>query len=325
MIVDAHMHIFRAQDWNPPGQKAAWESWARQVRWYDMPLQQAHQRYLEAAQAVLDPDGSKTIARMDEAGVDVSVMMPMDRGLAHNDEGVVPIEEKNRGCYELTQMHPGRLYSFCGVDPRRPFAVDMLRWGLKEGGKKGLKLYPTAGFYPDDEICYPLYRTCVEHDVPVLLHQGHSGGRLKSKYGHPIHLDTVAADFPELRIILGHGARIETWCHEALSIAIYKTNVYIEISLWQHWLSVDQLLDQFIWIRDRIGIDRLLFGSDMTNMEVSMTLKEWVDIVKMLPEWAKQKGSRLSQQEIDLVLGGNAMRVYKLPAVGVTAHPVRTT
>jgi predicted TIM-barrel fold metal-dependent hydrolase len=146
---------------------------------------------------------------------------------------------------------------------------------------------------------------------------------LKSKYGHPIHLDTVAADFPELRIILGHGARIETWGHEALSIAIYKTNVYIEISLWQHWLSVDQLLDQFIWIRDRIGIDRLLFGSDMTNMEVSMTLKEWVDIVKTLPEWAKQKGSRLSQQEIDLVLGGNAVRVYKLPAGSVKAHPLR--
>jgi hypothetical protein len=59
-------------------------------------------------------------------------------------------------------------------------------------------------------------------------------------------------------------------------------------------------------------------------MEVSMTLKEWVDIVKMLPEWAKQKGSRLSQQEIDLVLGGNAVRVYKLPAARVEAHPVRT-
>jgi len=48
-------------------------------------------------------------------------------------------------------------------------------------------------------------------------------------------------------------------------------------------------------------------------MEVSMTLKEWVDTVRMLPEWAKQLGHRLSRDEIDLVLGGNAMRIYKLP------------
>jgi len=307
------MHIFRASNWNPPGQKAAWESWARQVRWYDMALEDAERRYLNAVANSWDPDGQKTIARMDEAGVDVSVMMPMDRGLITNDEGVVPIEEKNYGCYELTQMHPGRLYSFCGVDPRRPNATTLLRKGLREWGMKGLKLYPTTGFYPDDEVVYPLYRICVEHDVPVLLHQGHSGGRLKSKYGHPMHVDAVAADFPELRIILGHGGRIETWGHEALAMAIYKTNVHIEISLWQHWLSVDELASRFIWIRDRIGIDRLPFGSDMTNTEVSMTLKEWVDTVKMLPEWAKQVGSRLTKAEIDLVLGGNAARIYKLP------------
>jgi predicted TIM-barrel fold metal-dependent hydrolase len=314
MIVDAHMHIFRAPDWSPPAQKAGASSWARQVRWYDKSMEEGERRLAASTDAAWDPDGSKTIARMDEAGCDISVMMPMDRGLLTNDEGVVPIIEKNQGCYELTQMHPGRLYSFCGVDPRRPNASEILRRGLREWGMKGLKLYPTTGFYPDDEIVYPLYRICVENDVPVLLHQGHSGGRLKSKYGHPMYVDTVAADFPELRLILGHGGRIETWGHEALSVAIYKTNVHIEISLWQHWLSPDELAKKFVWIRDRIGIDRLLFGSDMTNVEVSITLKEWVDTVAMLPEWAKQLGYRLSQDEIDMVLGGNAMRVYKLPA-----------
>ena len=123
--------------------------------------------------------------------------------------------------------------------------------------------------------------------MPVLLHQGHSGGRLKSKYGHPMYVDSAAADFPEVRFILGHGARFETWAKEAMSVAIYKTNVHLEISLWQHWASVDDLVRTFVWIRDRIGIDRLLFGSDMTNVEVSMSLKEWVDVIRMLPEWAQ--------------------------------------
>ena len=312
-VVDAHMHIFREPSWNPQNTTAYPDSWIRQVRWFDQDLAEARERYAASVRDSWDPDGSKTIARMDDAGVDVSVMMPMDRGLLVGDEGFVPIEKKNEGCYELTQKWPGRLFSFCGVDPRRSYARDLLIRGLTEWGMLGLKLYPTTGFYPDDEIVYPLYEVCCDYDVPVLLHQGHSGGRLKSKYGHPIHVDSVAADFPDLKIIMGHGARIETWGREALSVAIYKTNVHIEISLWQHWASVDELVRLFVWIRDRIGIDRLIFGSDMTNTEVSMSLREWVETIAMFPEWAKQLGFRLTEEEIGLVLGGNAKRVYKLP------------
>jgi microsomal dipeptidase-like Zn-dependent dipeptidase len=76
---------------------------------------------------------------------------------------------------------------------------------------------------------------------------------------------------------------------------------------------VDELVRLFVWIRDRIGIDRLIFGSDMTNTEVSMSLREWVETIAMFPEWARQLGFRLTEEEIGLVLGGNAKRVYKLP------------
>ena len=222
---------------------------------------------------------------------------------------------------EAIKRWPNRFIGmYVSLDPLRPGtdAIAELNRQIDEveaAGQKplGLKLYPTTGFYPDDEIVYPLYEVCCDHDVPVLLHQGHSGGRLKSKYGHPIHVDSVAADFPDLKIIMGHGARLETWGKEALSVAIYKTNVHIEISLWQHWASVDELVRLFVWIRDRIGIDRLLFGSDMTNTEVSMSLREWVETIAMFPEWAKQLGFRLTEEEIGLVLGGNAKRVYKLP------------
>lgn len=312
-IVDAHMHIFKEPNWNPRAKKASSDSWARQVRWYGDEPRLGRERYETSFANSRDPDGSKTIARMDEAGVDVSVMMPMDLGLIHGDVGIASITEKNEGCYELTQMHPGRLFSFCGVDPRRPYAAELLERGLTEWGMLGLKLYPTTGFYPDDEIVYPLYRICERYGVPVLLHQGHSGGGLKSKYGHPMYVDSAAADFPEVNFVMGHGGRLETWAHEALSVAVYKANVYIEISLWQHWASPEDLVRKFVWIRDRIGIERLMFASDMTNIEVSLTLKEWVDTVKMLPEWARQMNNRLTDEEMALVLGGNAERLYRLP------------
>lgn len=312
LLVDCHMHILEP-DWNPSNvSEGMAKSWARQVRWFEPP--KSEPGYFESAvQMAWDGSGDKAVARMDEAGVDVSVMMPMDHGVGLGEEGVISIARKNQLCAEAARRHHGRLYTFCGVDPRRPDALDILRTAVEEWGAIGLKLYPTNGFYPDEDVVQPLYRYCLERDIPVLLHQGHSAGGHKSKYGHPVYVDSVAADFPDLRIVFGHSARLETWAHEALSVAIYKTNVYLDLSLWQHWISPDELARKVVWMRDRIGADRILFGSDMGGIEVSLTLKEWVDQFRMLPEWAKQLGYRITQDEVDLILGENARRIYRLP------------
>ena len=312
LVVDCHMHIMEP-DWNPTNVSDGMaESWARQVRWFEQP--KSDPGYFEQMwMTSSDGCGDNAVARMDEAGVDVSVMMPMDHGVTLGEEGVIPIAEKNRLCGEAARRHSGRLFTFCGVDPRRPDALEILSTAVDEWGAIGLKLYPTNGFYPDDEeTVYPLFRFLRERDLPVLLHQGHSAGRHKSKFGHPVYVDSAAADFPELRFVLGHAARFETWAHEALSVAIYKTNVYLDLSLWQHWISPDELVRKIVWMRDRIGPDRILFGSDMAGIEVSLTLAEWVDQFRMSSEWAKQLGYRIHQNEIDLILGENARRIYRL-------------
>ena len=312
LLVDCHMHI-RDDAWNPQSLRAGMDaSWAKQVRWFEPP--ESDPDYVQASVAgASDPNGDKAVSWMDEAGVDVSVMMPMDHGVTLGDEGVIPIAEKNRLCAAAADRHWGRLFTFCGVDPRRPDALEILKTSVDEWGAIGLKLYPTNGFYPDDEdVVYPLLRFLRERDLPVLLHQGHSAGKHKSKYGHPIYVDSAAADFPELRFVLGHSARFETWAHEAISVAIYKTNVYLDMSLWQHWISPDELVRKIVWMRDRVGADRILFGSDMAGIEVSLTLKEWVDQFRMLGEWAKQLGYRIPQEEIDQILGENTRRIYRL-------------
>jgi hypothetical protein len=71
---------------------------------------------------------------------------------------------------------------------------------------------------------------------------------------------------------------------------------------------------QILLLRDRVGIERVLFGSNMGGIEVSCTLNKCVDQFRMFPELAKQHGSSLSQEELDLLLGGNAMRLYRLEA-----------
>ena len=47
---------------------------------------------------------------------------------------------------------------------------------------------------------------------------------------HPMLLDDVAADFPQLTIVLAHPS--VPWQDEAISIATHKANVYIDLSGW---------------------------------------------------------------------------------------------
>lgn len=138
-VVDAHMHIFGAPNWLPglaeadPGEMSNVGTWQREVRWYD-DLQAAPARFRRTIAECWDPEGTQTIARMDTAGVHASVMMPMDHGLSVQDQGVIPIREKNRLCAELTRRHAGRLFSFAGVDPRRRDALAIRRQGVEQMG-----------------------------------------------------------------------------------------------------------------------------------------------------------------------------------------------
>jgi len=312
LIVDCHMHVIAGTDWFPADlAEGAAKHWWREVRWRGEKSDPDY--FFTAAAEAIDPDGSKAIARMDEAGVDVSCTMPMDQGYRVGDQGLVSIEDMNYRSCEIAAQSGGRLISFCGVDPRRSNAAQLLRKAIEEWGARGLKLYPTNGFYPDDtELCYPLYDVVGEHGLPVLLHQGHSGRGQKSKYGHPMYVDSAAADYPEVSFVLGHSARWETWSDEAFGVAIYKTNVYLDTSLWQHWASPEEICKKVLWLRDRVGIDRVMFGSDMAGIEVSWTLREWVEQIKLFPELAKQHGSALSQEELELLLGLNAARIYRI-------------
>jgi predicted TIM-barrel fold metal-dependent hydrolase len=317
LVVDAHMHVLPGADWFPAGLGGGIEKhWWREVRWRG--AKATPEYYAQAAAEMPDPDASKALARMDEAGIDVSVTLPMDHGINFGDAGMVPIAEQNRISCALAAASEGRLVSFCGVDPRRPGAAELLRTAIEEWGAKGLKLYPTNGFAPDDPICHPLYDVVSEHGMPVLLHGGHSGRAQKSKYGHPMLVDAAAADYPDVPFIIGHSGRWEGWSREAFVVAVYKTNVLLDMSLWQHWAGPDEICRALLWLKDRVGLDRVLFGSDMVGVEVSWTLKQWTDQVRMLGELSKQHGGEITDEELALVLGGNAVRVMGIET-GVAA------
>lgn len=173
-------------------------------------------------------------------------MSPVTTGMSTNED----VAEFCRGM--------DRFIPFANINPHlvaRP--ADELKRCVNDLGMKGLKLYPPyQNFYPNDAALYPVYSVAEEHGLPVMFHTGSSifrGARLK--YGDPLHLDDVAVDFPELKILLVHGGR-GFWYESAFFLTRMHENVYLEIS----GLPPQRLLEYFPRLEE-IG-DKVVFGSD---------------------------------------------------------------
>src|SRR3954466_16110300 len=144
------------------------------------------------------------------------------------------------------------LFPFVSIDPHRGAeGVREARRLVAEHDVRGFKFHPSLqGFFPDDRLAYPLYEVIAEHKLPAVFHTGQTavgsglraGGGVLLKYSNPIHLDEVAADFPDTQETIAHPS--VPWQDEALSVAGHKPNVWIDLSGWSPKYFPPQLVRQ---------------------------------------------------------------------------------
>jgi len=310
LVIDAHVHLVDdgwVSDDMLLGMARVAAAW----------MAKATSRPLDAAMllsglkaGLVDPTGEKLIAAMDAAGVGVSCVFPVDYGLLTGEPGV-PIEEQNRLIAEAVGRFPGRLVGFFAVDPRRPGSLDMFRRAVEEWGARGLKLHPSVGFFPYDEVVYPFYRACLEYGIPVLIHTGSQPAPAKSRFCRPSGVDDVAADFPGLSIIMAHAGH--HWYEEALLVASVKPNCYVDISGWQreyleHPAAFYRALRRVI---DAIGPWRVFFGTDGPYLNVLCPLTQWVGAIRK-PDLAGCPDVSFSAEEIEIIMGRAFARLIGL-------------
>jgi hypothetical protein len=185
---------------------------------------------------------------------------------------------RNDEIAEAAAANPDVLIPFASVDPRREDAVDEVRRLIAEHNVRGFKFHPNIqAFFPNDEAFYPLYEAIQEAGVPALFHTGHSGigtglpggGGIRLKYSNPMHVDDVAVDFPELNIVLAHPSF--PWQDEAISVALHKRQVYIDLSGW----SPKYFPPQLVRYANTQLRDRVLFGSDFPMITPDRWLKDF--------------------------------------------------
>ncbi len=203
----------------------------------------------------------------------------------------------------IVQKYPEQFIGFASVDPwKGKMAIQELERSVKELGLRGLKLHPTAqAFFPNDPRFYPLWQKASELQIPVLFHTGQTGvgagtpggGGYKLKYAHPMLLDDVAADFPDLTIIMAHPA--VPWQEEQLAVALHKGNVYIDLSGW----SPKYFRPVLVQYMSSLLKDKALFGSDYPVLQPDRWLRDFENLE--LKGEVRQK-----------ILLENARRVLKL-------------
>ena len=137
------------------------------------------------------------------------------------------------------------------------------------------------------------------------------------------YLDDVLVDFPDLVVVVNHSGmdtRASTYLWEqCVSIAETKLNMYLEVSDWPRRLirvfdDESELVRKFKVMRDAVGAHRIIYGSD----QPAISPKRDNDLTKKFIEWlidlptnAKKYGVDFSKEEVELIMHGNAERIFK--------------
>lgn len=205
--------------------------------------------------------------------------------------------------------HPDRLFAIGTVSPLLPEfrmpTAEVARL-LESGAIRGLKFYTGyEHFWPHDPRLRPWLRLLAEHGRPAIFHMGSCYGEVpgpKLKYAHPLKIDELAVEMPELNIIIAHFA--PPWVETTAEVCYKNKNVYTDCSGFtygafderhermfrNHWRTIDD------GTYGQAG-SKVLFGSDWP-------ISDMPDYVRLVRD--------LAGAAADAVFGGTAARLFGL-------------
>jgi len=222
-----------------------------------------------------------TLAEMDKCGVAIGLLGGLD-------------ETSKRALRE----YPDRFRASIHVDPNDiTGSVRQIRRAHDEFGIKAVQSFP-AGCVPQvpvsDRRYYPVYQTCIDLDIPMITNAGVPGPRVPMDCQHVRHFDQVCYDFPELRIVMRHGA--EPWEDLAVKLMLKWPGLYYMTSAFAPKYYPKAIIDY----ANTRGADKVMYaGYYPMGISLERTFDEMPHVPFRDHVWPK-------------FLRENAMRVFKL-------------
>ena len=185
----------------------------------------------------------------------------------YGPDGDLISNEDVKSCID---QHPDLFAGLASVDLRKPVeGVRTLRKYVKEHDFKGLRIVQWLWDMPcTDPLYYPLLAECVDLDVPICLQVGLTGPLCTSRTGQPSHIERIALDFPDLKIVCGHIG--SPWHLEMIAYARKFPNVYIDTSAYMPKRYPHELVEYM----KSSGKTKVMFGSNFPMLLPRECLKQ---------------------------------------------------
>ena len=228
------------------------------------------------------------IGQLDEAGI---------------EWGVIDTDNHEKTA-EIVSQYPDRFIGVAVVDPREGMkAVRELERAVKELGLKCFYATPFRfGIRANDKKFYPLYAKAVELDIPVFVYTTMTYRTdFPMDIGHPVYLDEVAMDFPELRIIAGLGGW--PWVPDMVGVARRHRNVFISTAGHRpkYFATPGSGWEMLMQFGNTLLQDQVVFASSWWTYD--MPIGQVVEEMKALP---------LKDRVKDKWLYENARRLFRV-------------
>jgi uncharacterized protein len=205
-------------------------------------------------------------------------------------------EVGNAEISELVRQYPSRFIGIGGIDiGDRRKACDEIDKCVKDYGFKAIIIEPgnyRIPMYADDRRLYPLYAKCADMRIPVFVLIGGYAGPDVS-YSNPVHIDHVATEIPELKIVVTHGAW--PWVTQMIQVARRRHNIYLSPELHLPFPGGHEYIEA---ANVFLG-DRFCYGTAYP-------------FTPLLPYYEKFKDMGIKEELVDKVLYENIAKLLKL-------------
>jgi len=142
----------------------------------------------------------------------------------------VGIRKDREDSVRALKEHPDRFLGSVEVDPNQGMdGVRYLQEMVETFGIKAATTFPAGVQVPiNDKRYYPLYAKCVELDIPIFVCAGIPGPRVPFAPQRVEYFDEICYDFPELTVVMRHGA--QPWTELAVKLMLKWPNLYYSTS-----------------------------------------------------------------------------------------------
>ena len=210
--------------------------------------------------------------------------------------GFIDVKRQIKEIKKISKKYGNLIYWYLVYNPNNPVeSIDVIEKNRDDIYFAGIKIHPVwHKKMINDKNYLPLWEYATDRNIIILSHTWSPyTDNPKQFYANPLLFREVLKKFKDIKIIMGHGGGKSDFYSYVIELLEEYKNLFVEY-------SGDTLYPKiFRKVIDRIGIDRILFGTDMPLIDIRYHI---INILK----------ADISDRERKDIFYNNAIKLFNL-------------